>query len=128
MIIYTTAAMLPLAQAILMMEPALWLVLSWQADQPLRADYWMSLRLHDSEGAQFYQRDWGLGDELYNSSSQWNAGQQVESLHVLDLPVDLPQGDYELRIVVYDRDTLIPTVEIGSWVAEKALARLRKGD
>ena len=35
------------------------------------------------------------------------------------------QADYELRLVVYDAETLTPTVEIGVWEAETTLARLR---
>lgn len=118
----------PLDSIMPLTEQTLWLVLRWQADHPPHADYWISLRLHDSGGMQLYQRDWGIWDELYTPSSQWQVGHYAESLHVLDLPVELPPGQYELRVVVYDSDTLIPTVEVGSWAAEKTLARLRKGD
>ena len=43
----------------------------------------------------------------------------------LDFPEDLPAGNYELRLVVYNFETLVPTVEIGVWEAETTLARLR---
>ena len=35
------------------------------------------------------------------------------------------QGNYELRLVVYNLETLVPAVELGVWEAETTLARLR---
>ncbi len=44
---------------------------------------------------------------------------------LLKIPAELSAGEYELRMVVYDFETLVPTVEIGVWEPEVTLARLR---
>ena len=36
----------------------------------------------------------------------------------------LPPGDYELRMVIYNFETQVPTVEVGVWEPEFVLARL----
>lgn len=52
----------------------------------------------------------------------------MDTVFYLDIPADLAPGDYELRLVVYDSETLSPTVELGVWEPEVALARVRLGD
>ena len=59
------------------------------------------------------------------STRHWAAGESVDTLHLLDLPDDLPPGEYEMRLVVYDFATLKPTVELDVWEPETVLARLR---
>ena len=49
----------------------------------------------------------------------WN-----RSYKFLDIPSDLPSGLYELRLFVYNADTSIPTVEIGTWKAERLIAKM----
>ena len=46
----------------------------------------------------------------------------------LEFPSDLPPGEYELRLVVYDFETLKPTVELGVWEPETTLTRLQLGE
>ena len=43
----------------------------------------------------------------------------------LNLPADLPPGDYELLMVVYNFETQVPIVQVGVWEPEALLARLR---
>ena len=43
----------------------------------------------------------------------------------LEFPPDIPAGDYELRMVVYNFETQTPTVELGVWEPEITLARLQ---
>ena len=52
----------------------------------------------------------------------------VDALVLLDFPADLLAGEYELRLVVYDSETLKPTVELGVWEPEFVLAHLRLAD
>ena len=49
----------------------------------------------------------------------------VDTLSLLDFSEDLTAGRYELRLVVYNFETLAPTVEIGVWEPEVTLAQLR---
>ena len=84
----------------------MWGVLQWQTDPGLHVDFAISLRLYNAEGERAYQKD----DILWNPvnltpTSQWAAGEEVDSLFHLDLPADLPPGDYEFRLVVYDFET-----------------------
>ena len=103
----------------------LWMVLQWQVAPGLELDYSISLRLHDAEGTGVYQKDRFLKDWDFEITRHWTAGESVDTLFYLMFPAELPPGEYELRLVVYDYETLKPTVELGVWEAEKVLARLR---
>ena len=43
----------------------------------------------------------------------------------MEIPPDLEPGEYELRLVVYDYESLKPTVELGVWKPEAVLAHLQ---
>ena len=43
----------------------------------------------------------------------------------MDFPDELPAGEYELRLTVYNAITLQETVELGTWKPEIVLSRLR---
>lgn len=107
---------------------ALWLAMQWQTAPGLEIDYAVSLRLHDSEGGRVYQKDSVLLNSRHRRTGRWLAEEPVDTVFYLDIPTDLPPGDYELRLVVYDSATLSPTVELGVWEAEVALAQVRLGD
>ena len=107
-------------------DRSLWGVLQWQTSPELDIDYAISLRLHNAEGERVYQADDVLWDPTnHTPTSQWSADEVVESLFHLDLPGDLLSGEYELRIVVYNFETQVPTVQVGVWEPESLLARLR---
>ena len=104
----------------------LWGVLQWQTSPGLDVDYAISLRLHNWEGERVYQADdllWKATN--HTPTSQWSANKAVETLVQLEFPADLPLGDYELRMVVYNFETQAPTVQQGIWEPEVVLARLR---
>ena len=107
-------------------ERSLWGVLQWKTDSGLDVDFAISLRLYDTKNKIAYQAD----DILWNPpqhtpTSQWPANESVDSLVQLRFPSDLPPGDYELRLVVYNFETLEPTVQQGVWEPEITLTRLR---
>ena len=101
------------------------MALQWQTAAALEADFSISVRLHDSEGSSVFQTDFVLTDSVQTSTSHWSTGEMVDTLHYLDLPAHIQPGEYELRLVVYDFETLKPTVEIGVWEPETVLARLQ---
>ena len=108
---------------------SMWGVLQWQTDPGLDVDYAISLRLYNAEGERVYQMDDILWNPVNHApTSQWAAGEEVDSLFHLDLPADLPPGDYEFRLVVYDFETQTPTVVVGIWEPEVTLAHLRLGE
>lgn len=104
---------------------ALWMVLKWQVKPNLTADFAISLRLYDADGELSYQKDHVLGNADLARTSHWAADETVETLFYLDFPEDSLPGEYELKLIVYNADTLIPTVEIDVWEPEFVLARLR---
>ena len=106
-------------------ERPMWMALQWQIAPGLAIDYSISLRLHDGAGERVFQEDFVLWNAGHRPTSSWPAHEPVEALNLIRLPADLPAGEYELRMVVYDFETLVPTVEIGVWEPEVTLARLR---
>ena len=105
-----------------------WIAMQWQTAPGLEAIYSISLRLHDAEGRKVYQRDAVLENSTPFPTNRWQADELVDTLHVLEFPSELPPGEYELRLVVYDFETLKPTVELGVWEPETTLTRLQLGE
>ena len=103
----------------------LWVALQWHTAPELAIDYGISLRLHDSEGVGVYQEDAVLWKPHHTYTGNRGPSELFDTLTQVKLPADLPHGDYELRLIVYDAETLKPTVELGVWVPEVGLARLR---
>ena len=103
----------------------LWMALRWQTAPGLDVDYSMSLRLYNVEGERVHQEDRVLWNPVHRPTSYWTADSPVNTLAWLDFQEDLPAGNYELRLVVYNFETLVPTVEIGIWEPETTLARLQ---
>jgi len=106
-------------------ERSLWVALQWLAGASLDVDYAISMRLYSAVGAFAFQRDVVLGNRDHARTSQWSAEEVVDTVYILDFPAELPLGEYELRLIVYDTETLIPTVETGVWEPEFVVARLR---
>ena len=109
-------------------ERALWVALQLRTIPGLDIDYVISLRLHDVEGGRVYQNDVDLVDMNHALTSQWKADEPVDNLFHHDFPADLPPGEYELRLVIYDSVTHKPTVELDVWNPDIVLARLQLGD
>ena len=102
-----------------------WVVFRWQTAPALEVEYAFSLRLHNEEGAGVFQKDIVLLDPKHTRTSNWHPGQPVETLYHVEIPAGIEAGEYQLRLVVYDFETLKPTVELGVWKPEAELAVLR---
>ena len=110
-------------------DRSLWGVLQWQTGPGLKIDYAISLRLYNAKGERAYQADDLLWKPTtHTPTSQWSADELVDSLFWVEFPADIPPGDYELRMVVYNFETQVPTVEVGVWEPEFVLARLLLSD
>ena len=109
-------------------DRSLWVGLQWQTAPGLEINYAISLRLYNAEGGGVYQEDAVLWNPDYTSTGRGGASELVDALVLLDFPADLLAGEYELRLVVYDSETLKPTVELGVWEPEFVLAHLRLAD
>ena len=106
-------------------ERSLWGVLQWRTHPGLDIDYAISLRLYNEEGERAFQEDAVLWNPKHWPTSFWSAGEPVDTMTLLHFPADLQPGEYELRLVVYNFETQIPTVQGGVWEAETTLARLQ---
>ena len=107
-------------------DRSLWGFLQWRIGAALEVDYAFSLRLYDVNGELAYQADNMIRNfVLLTPTSSWAANEISDTLFYLDLPPELASGEYELRLVVYDFETQVPTVETGVWEVESTLARLR---
>lgn len=104
-----------------------WIAIHWQIAPGLEAIYSVSLRMHDAGGGIVYQHDAVLQDSASSTTNRWQANEKVDTLHFLEVPSGLQPGEYELRLIVYDFETLKPTVELGVWEPETALTRLQLG-
>ena len=106
-------------------ERSLWGVLQWRTEPGLKIDYATSWRLYNAEGERAYQQDYVLWSPIHSPTSHWSPHLPVETMTLLHFPPDLPPAEYELRLVVYDFETQVPTVQIDVWEPEITLARLR---
>ena len=102
-----------------------WIATHWQTTPGVEAIYSISLRLHDAGGGTVYQQDAVLENSASLTTDKWHADELVDTLHFLEVPSDLPHGAYELRLVVYDFETLKPTVELGVWEPETVVTSLQ---
>ncbi len=104
-------------------------VLQWRIDPGLNVEYAASLRLYNAENHMTFQSDGPLRlHTTFVRTNHWPTNEPVDTLFRLEFPADLPAGDYELRLVVYNIETKTPTVQIDVWQPEITLARLRLTD
>jgi 4-amino-4-deoxy-L-arabinose transferase-like glycosyltransferase len=74
--------------------------LSWQATEPIGEPYKVFLHLLDGDGQVTSQRD---SEPVAGTrpTTSWVAGEPVADRYGLNLPVDLPPGDYRLVLGLY---------------------------
>ncbi|MDE0068466.1 MAG: hypothetical protein OXO48_02035 [Caldilineaceae bacterium] len=104
----------------------LWGFFRWQTSDEMNANYAVALRLYDEGGGLVYQHEDALrsfSDDRV--SSLWSTEEIVDTLFYLDLPAELEEGIYELRLGVYNFETRAPAIASGTNGPEIVLARLR---
>lgn len=74
--------------------------LAWQAQRRIEHDYHASWRLFDAQGREWARTDTPLAGEAY-FTQRWQPGRLVLASHALQLPADMPPGEYELKAWVY---------------------------
>ena len=81
-----------------------WLVLRWQALKPVERDYVVNIRLLDAQGKEV---TYWLGRPVRSSypTNQWQAGQVVQDPWRLALPKDVPAGQYQVEVAIFDAAT-----------------------
>jgi len=110
---------------------SIWVALQWQDRVESETAYATSLRLHavGSEGNWVFQEDTNLWRQGFGHGVGHGAAAAsnttIDLLVPLSLPPELPAGEYELRLVLYDAETLETVVQDGTWEPELLLARLK---
>ncbi len=78
--------------------------LSWRSLQPTENDYTVFVHLIDANEAVWAQHDSQPAGGLRPTSS-WGAGEEITDHHGLALPADIPAGEYDLTLGLYDATT-----------------------
>ncbi len=73
-------------------------------DRPLKA----RIALYDAADNRLAQADERLLNDRHRLPTEWSEGEQPLNLYLLELPKGLAAGNYELRLLVYDAETLEP--------------------
>ena len=100
----------------------------WQTGLEMQVDYAISLRLYDENGSKVLHQDEVLADLESRATSKWSENDPVDTWFDLEIPAGLPPGVYELRLVVYNVETLTPTVKIDVWEPDVLLASMSLGE
>lgn len=108
-------------------DRSMWAALQWEDAVDSETAYATSLRLHavDSEGSWVFQEDTSLWKPAAPTGANRAPHITVDTVVRLAFPSELPAGEYELRLVLYDAETLQTVVQEGTWEPELILARLR---
>lgn len=82
-------------------DDPLWAVLHWQANAPITTTLKTSLTLTDEAGNLIVQLDKVLGGERFPLATDWRAGEEGSTFHLLEMPPALAPGRYMLALRVY---------------------------
>ena len=105
-----------------------WVALKWEPLRALEVDYSVSLRLYSAEGEVVLQEDAHLWNPLHQPTSSWTPGERTDTLFQLRLPPEIASGSYDLRLIVYNIEDLVPTVQVGVWEPVFSLANVEIGE
>jgi hypothetical protein len=81
--------------------------LRWAPVAPMTVDYKASVRLVDVDGQVIAQRDRFLRHNWHQGTRLWPPDEVVDEYYLL---APVPPGEYHVRVVVYDPDTLAPLI------------------
>lgn len=81
------------------------LILFWEATGPIDTDYTIFVQLRDAANTTVLGADHQPYEGIVPTST-WRAGAVVRDVVHLELPPDLPPGDYRLAVGMYRLDTL----------------------
>ncbi|RME69909.1 MAG: DUF2079 domain-containing protein [Chloroflexi bacterium] len=81
-------------------------LLRWQADASPAVDYTVFVHLVNAAGQRVAQHDGPPAWLSLRPTGEWSPGQVTLDSHTLQLPPDLPPGEYRLQVGLYRPDTL----------------------
>ncbi len=108
-------------------DRSMWVALRWQDPIDSETTYATSLRFYaeESKGSWVFQEDTDLWKTAGATSGESALQATIDTLVRLDFPPEMPAGEYELRLLLYDAVTLQTVVQDGTWEPELILARLK---
>jgi hypothetical protein len=80
------------------------ITLTWQAGGPTTRNWKVFVHIFDTAGVKRTQED-GYPMDGQALSSSWQANEVIVDVHNVPLPADLPDGDYTVRLGLYDEET-----------------------
>ncbi|MCB9076404.1 MAG: hypothetical protein H6631_02330 [Anaerolineaceae bacterium] len=83
-----------------------WVILQWQAVNPMAEDYKVSLRLTNSSGAIVSKLDQDLTNAWQAGTTQWRAGEETYSYFLLPIEPGTVPDAYHIEVVVYSPTSL----------------------
>ena len=119
------------SQSPLVLNPTelVFMVARWRIAAGVTEDYSLSVRLHDANGQRVFQHDnlilYPTLIAPYLNTSSWPKNQPADHLFAMQLPADIPPGEYEMRLVVYDFNKGHVTAELDTWSTEIVLTTIR---
>ncbi|MDE0198045.1 MAG: DUF2142 domain-containing protein [Caldilineaceae bacterium] len=104
-----------------------WVALQWRELVESETVYATSLRLYatETDGSWVFQEDSDLWKPEGAPYVKRAPEATIDSLVRLTFPWVIPAGEYELRLLLYDADSLETVVLDGTWEPELTLARIR---
>ena len=99
----------------------IWLALAFRANQPILSNLRLSLRLYNAAGERVDLEEYEMLDVVERPTNEWVVGNESQIYPIFQLPPDLAQGHYQVRLLIYDVDSLAPTVQVGIWEPELSL-------
>jgi hypothetical protein len=87
------------------LEQILRLELQWQATEPILERYKVFVHVLNDQGQLVAQRDSEPGSGT-RPTTEWTIDEPVTDRHGLWLPADLPDGEYQILMGLYDPETL----------------------
>jgi 4-amino-4-deoxy-L-arabinose transferase-like glycosyltransferase len=101
-------------------QKACQVTLFWTPLAPIPDDYTVFVHVRDAKGANIAQRDsQPLGGDY--PTHQWRAGETVIDPYCIDLPADLPPGEYRIVVGMYRLETLERLPVAGDTSGENAV-------
>jgi hypothetical protein len=80
------------------------LILFWAAEAAPTRDYKVFAHLLDAQGQLVAQHD-SMPARWHRPTTSWAPGEAIADQHRLELPGELPAGEYTLRVGMYDADS-----------------------
>lgn len=84
------------------------ITLYWQALRPMPVDYTVFIHLIGPDGQPVVQHDSQPSAGGFIPTSTWQPNERLKDRHVLELPANLAPGTYQVRLGVYNYQTLAP--------------------